>query len=129
MKLSALVAAIAAAGEDAIEGARRAYAAHVEALNGEQANLPGQPPRSTVVPLDTMVPERLSMKTTVTVDTDADGDVVDVDFAPRARRWCGRAATPLADIEIEWSRKDAPEGVCRIRDRQNLAQDRVNWEG
>ena len=127
MKLSVLVAAIAAAGEDAIEGARRAYSAHVEALNGEQANLPGQPPRSTVVPLDTMVPERLSMKTTVTVDTDADGDV-DVDFAPRARRWCGRAATPLADIEIEWSRKDAPEGVCRIRDRQNLAQDRAQWK-
>ena len=128
MKLSALVAAIAAAGEDAIEGARRAYSAHVEALNSEQANLPGKPPRLTTVSLDTMVPERLHMKTTVTVGTDADGDV-DVDFAPRARRWCGRAATPLADIEIEWSRKDAPEGVCRIRDRQNLAQDRVNWEG
>ena len=127
MKLSALVAAIAEAGEDAIEGVRRAYAAHVEALNGEQANLPGKPPRSTVVPLDTMIPERLSMKMTVTVGTDADGDV-DVDFAPRARRWCGRAATPLADIEIEWSRRDAPEGVCRIRDRQNLAQDRAQWK-
>ena len=63
--LSDLVAAIAAAGEQASEQARREYLADIEAWHAAKASsLPGSPPVATVVPLDTLRPKTLKLATT-----------------------------------------------------------------
>ena len=122
MKLCDLIAAVSAAGEQASEAARREYAENVEALHAVVATkLPGSPPLSTVVPLDTLNPKRLRLRTRVTL-TEQDG-AIDAEFTAPTKHWWNRTPRNVSTLEIEWDRQDAPEGVCRIRDTQNLALD------
>ena len=124
MKLSDLIAAVAAAGEQASEQARREYLADVEAWHAAKAStLPGSPPVATVVPLDTLRPKTLKLSTHVTL-SEQDGSIA-VAFAASARHWWKRTARNVSTLDIEWDRQEAPEGVCRIRDKQNEHQDRV----
>ena len=128
MRLSDLVAAVAAAGEQASEAARRVYAANVEALHaGTKTTLPGSPPLATVVPLDTLSPKRLRLRTRVTL-TEQDGSL-DAEFTAPSRHWWTRTPRNVSTLEIEWDRQEAPEGVCRIRDKQNEKQDKVTLDG
>ena len=43
--------------------------------------------------------------------------------------WWHRDPRNASTLVIEWDRREAPEGVCRIRDRQNLRQDKVGIDG
>ena len=76
MTLSDLVGAVAAAGEQAMEATREAYAANVEALhNADAPKIPGSPPLATVVSLDTLSPKRLRLRTHVQLgESNGDGD-------------------------------------------------------
>ena len=128
MTLSDLVAAIAAAGEQASEQARREYLADIEAWHAAKAStLPGSPPVATVVPLDTLRPKTLKLATHVTL-SEQDGSI-EVEFTASARHWWTRTPRNVSTLEIEWDRQEAPEGVCRIRDKQNEQQDKVTLDG
>ena len=128
MKLSDLIAAVAAAGEQASEQARKEYLADIEAWHAAKAStLPGSPPVATVVPLDTLRPKHLTLATHVTL-AEQDGAIT-VAFTATARHWWTRTPRNISTVEIEWDRQDAPEGVCRIRDKQNAQQDKVKLHG
>ena len=122
------LAAIAAAGEQASEAARREYLADVAALHASPASkLPGSPPLATVVPLDTLSPKRLRLSTRVTL-SEQDG-ALSADFTAAQSHWWNRAPRNVSTLTIEWDRQEAPEGVCRIRDKQNERQDKVVIDG
>ena len=122
MNLSDLIEAVAVAGEQAMEATRRAYAANIEALHqADPPKIPGSPPLATVVSLDTLGPKRLRLRTHVELG-ESDGEVT-ASLVAQADHWWNRIAAQRFDIEIEWDRQDAPEGACRIRDKQNLALD------
>ena len=124
MTLSDLVRAVAAAGEQASEQARREYLADVEAWHSAKAStLPGSPPVATVVPLDTLRPKTLKLSTHVAL-SELDGSI-EVELTASPRHWWNRSPRNVSTLEIEWDRQEAPEGVCRIRDKQNEKQDKV----
>ena len=128
MTLSDLVRAVSAAGEQASEAARREYAANVEALHaGTKTTLPGSPPLATVVPLDTLSPKRLRLRTNVQL-VESDGEVTAA-LVAQPSHWWNRTPRNVSTLEIEWDRQEAPEGVCRIRDKQNEQQDKVILDG
>ena len=128
MTLSDLVRALAAAGEQASEQARREYLADVEAWHAAKAStLPGSPPVATIVPLDTLRPKTLKLATNVTLSEE--GGSIEVEFTASPRHWWNRTPRNVSTLEIEWDRQEAPEGVCRIRDKQNEKQDKVTLDG
>ena len=128
MTLSDLVRAVAVAGEQAMQATREAYAANVEALHEADApNIPGSPPLATVVSLDTLGPKRLRLRTHVTLG-ESDGAVT-ASLVAHPTHWWNRAPRNVSSLEIEWDRQEAPEGVCRIRDKQNETQDKVILNG
>ena len=59
---------------------------------------------------------------------ESDGAVTAALVAPPSHWWT-RAARNVSVLDIEWDRQGAPEGVCRIRDKQNEQQDKVNLNG
>ena len=122
MNLSDLIEAVAVAGEQAMEATRRAYAANIEALHqADPPKIPGSPPLATVVSLDTLGPKRLRLRTHVELG-ESDGEVT-ASLVAQADHWWNRTPRNVSTLEIEWDRQDAPEGACRIRDKQNLALD------
>ena len=124
MTLSDLIASVAVAGEQAMEATRRAYAANVEALHQADApKIPGSPPLATVVSLDTLGPKRMRLRTHVTLG-ESDGAVT-ASLVAHPSHWWKRAPRNISTLDIEWDRQEAPEGVCRIRDKQNETQDKV----
>ena len=124
MKLTDLIGTVAAAGEQASQACRIEYLRDLEALHGEPpAKIPGSPPLATVVPLETLGPKRLKLTTQVTL-SEQDG-TVEATFTAATRHWWDRAPRNVSTVEIEWDRREAPEGVCRVRDKQNAAQDKV----
>ncbi len=126
MTLSDLVRAVASAGEQAMQATREAYAANVEALHQADApKIPGSPPLATVVSLDTLGPKRLRLRTHVQLG-ESDGDMT---ASLVASHWWNRTPRNVSTLEIEWDRQEAPEGVCRIRDKQNEHQDKVILNG
>ena len=128
MKLCDLVAVVVASGEQAVDEWRRVYETNVETLHAsDPAKMPGSPPLATVVPLETLGPKRLMLTTHVTL-AEQDG-AVEADFAAPAEHWWQRNPRNVSTLVIEWDRREAPEGVCRIRDRQNLRQDKVGIDG
>ena len=128
MTLSDLVSAVASAGEQAMQATREAYAADVEALHQADApEIPGSPPMATVVSLDTLGPKRMRLRTHVQLG-ESDGAVT-ASLVAHPSHWWKRAPRNVSTLEIEWDRQDAPEGVCRIRDKQNEQQDKVILNG
>ena len=128
MTLSDLVRAVAAAGEQAMQATREAYAENVEALHQAEApKIPGSPPLATVVSLDTLAPKRLRLRTHVTLG-ESDGAVTAA-LVAHPSHWWKRAPRNISTLDIEWDRQEAPEGVCRIRDKQNEHQDKVILNG
>ena len=127
MNLRDLIAAVAASGEQAMEATRRAYAANVEALHQSDApRIPGSPPLATVVLLDTLGPKRLRLRTHVELG-ESDGGVT-ASLVAQSSHWWNRTPRNVSTLEIEWDRQEAPEGVCRIRDKQNQTQDKVKLD-
>ena len=124
MTLSDLVRAVAAAGEQAMQATREAYAKNVEALHQADApKIPGSPPLATVVSLDTLGPKRMRLRTHVQLG-ESDGAVT-ASLVAHPSHWWKRAPRNVSTLDIEWDRQGAPEGVCRIRDKQNETQDKV----
>ena len=128
--LAALIAAIAASGEQASNAWRHEYLGNVSGLHaaGPANALPGKPPIATVVPLDTLGPSRLTLTTRVSIAQDGDGAVT-ADFTAAKRHWWNRTPRNVSTLTVEWDRREAPEGVCRIRDKQNEKQDKVVIDG
>ena len=105
------------------------YASNVTALHAAPpADIPGKPPLATVVSLDTLGPKRLRLRTSVSLSENASGEL-EAAFVAARRHWWNRAPRNVSVLEIEWDRQAAPEGVCRIRDRQNKRQDGVILDG
>ena len=55
---------------------------------------------------------------------ESDGEVT-ASLVAQADHWWNRSPRNVSTLEIEWDRQDAPEGACRIRDKQNQNQDKV----
>ena len=58
-------------------------------------------------------------------------DASEQDGSTRSEFTAPLVETPrnVSTLEIEWDRQEAPEGVCRIRDKQNEKQDKVTLDG
>ena len=111
-----------------MQATREAYAANVEALHqAPVTRIPGSPPLATVVSLDTLGPKRLRLRTHVQLG-ESDGGVT-AELVAQPSHWWNRAPRNVSTLEIEWDRQEAPEGVCRIRDKQNELQDKVILNG
>ena len=133
MTLDQLMAAIATAGEHACEAARQRYHEHVERRAGREADLPGSPTLLGTTPPGTLFPSRLEMDFPLSIL--ADGDKIMAELEPIGEppqdpgksRWFHRRSQARkgapARLKVEWEAHDVPEGVARIQEHHDLAND------